>query len=89
MAGHQECCIAHIARPRGEADELWAMLGEGGEEGTCGWLKDTSGLSWQVVPKTPTDLLSDLDPVKSERATKSMRGMRQLDIQAVVDTYKE
>ncbi|MET8537881.1 VOC family protein [Streptomyces sp. NPDC005065] len=89
MAGHQVCCIAPIARPRGEADELWAMLGEGREEGTSGWLKDTFGLSWQVVPKTPTDLLSDPDPVKSERATKAMRGMRQLVSQAVVDTYKE
>jgi predicted 3-demethylubiquinone-9 3-methyltransferase (glyoxalase superfamily) len=33
-----------------EVDELWENLSEGEEEGPCGWLKDKSGLSWQIVP---------------------------------------
>src|SRR5215212_5773320 len=33
-----------------EVDRYWSKLGEGGEHGPCGWLKDKYGLSWQVVP---------------------------------------
>lgn len=50
-----------------EVDELWARLGEGGEDGPCGWLKDKYGLSWQIVPRKLTELMSDPDPVKSDR----------------------
>ncbi len=28
-----------------EVDYYWTKLGEGGEEGPCGWLKDRYGLS--------------------------------------------
>lgn len=32
-----------------EIDFYWDRLSEGGEEGSCGWLKDQFGLSWQVT----------------------------------------
>ncbi|WP_326650187.1 MULTISPECIES: VOC family protein [unclassified Streptomyces] len=70
-----------------EVDELWAKLGAGGEEGPCGWLKDKFGLSWQIVPKTLTDLLSDPDPVKSQQVMKAMLGMKKIDVQGLKDAY--
>ncbi|MCW2640807.1 MAG: 3-demethylubiquinone-9 3-methyltransferase [Dactylosporangium sp.] len=72
-----------------EVDELWVKLSAGGEEGPCGWLKDKFGVSWQIVPKTLTDLLSDPDPVKAERVMKAMLGMKKIDTQGLVDAYEQ
>ncbi|MDT0547609.1 VOC family protein [Streptomyces lonegramiae] len=71
-----------------EVDELWARLGEGGEDGPCGWLKDKYGLSWQIVPRKLTELMSGPDPVKSAQVTKAMLGMKKIDIQGLVDAYE-
>ncbi|MBH1938125.1 VOC family protein [Streptomyces sp. AV19] len=70
-----------------EVDELWAKLGADGEEGPCGWLKDRYGLSWQIIPRTLTDLLSDPDPAKSDRVMKAMLQMTKIDVRAVEDAY--
>jgi predicted 3-demethylubiquinone-9 3-methyltransferase (glyoxalase superfamily) len=72
-----------------EVDMYWAKLGEGGEEGPCGWLKDKYGLSWQVIPRALTDLLSDPDPVKSQKVVKAMLGMRKIDVQGLHDAYEQ
>ncbi|QNE75535.1 VOC family protein [Streptomyces finlayi] len=68
-----------------EVDRLWEAFTAEGEEGQCGWLKDRYGLSWQIVPKGLTEVLSSPDPAKAERAMKAMLGMRKLDIQALRD----
>jgi predicted 3-demethylubiquinone-9 3-methyltransferase (glyoxalase superfamily) len=68
-----------------EVDELWAGLTEGGEESRCGWLKDRWGLSWQIVPRRLTELLSDPDPGRARRAAQAMMGMRKIDLKALED----
>jgi predicted 3-demethylubiquinone-9 3-methyltransferase (glyoxalase superfamily) len=62
-----------------EVDGLWEKLGAGGEYGPCGWLKDRYGLSWQIVPVALGEMLSDPDPVKSQRAMAAMLKMGKLD----------
>jgi predicted 3-demethylubiquinone-9 3-methyltransferase (glyoxalase superfamily) len=66
-----------------EVDYYWDNLGEGGEPGPCGWLKDRYGVSWQVVPAALVELLSDPDPARAARATKAMMSMGKLDIAAL------
>ncbi|MUL43810.1 VOC family protein [Streptomonospora sp. PA3] len=67
-----------------EVDYYWSRLLEGGgEEVQCGWLKDRYGLSWQVVPRRLTELTSDPDPERAQRAMQAMFGMRKIDIAAV------
>jgi predicted 3-demethylubiquinone-9 3-methyltransferase (glyoxalase superfamily) len=66
-----------------EVDRYWKLLSEGGEEGRCGWLKDRFGLSWQVVPVGLSDLLTDPDPGRAQRAMQSMLGMNKLDLAAM------
>jgi predicted 3-demethylubiquinone-9 3-methyltransferase (glyoxalase superfamily) len=66
-----------------EIDYYWQRLGDGGEEGPCGWLKDRFGLSWQVVPSGMDELFSDPDPSRAQRAMQAMLGMRKIDIAAL------
>ncbi|CAL9353807.1 VOC family protein [Streptomyces atacamensis] len=66
-----------------EVDELWARLTDGGEESVCGWLKDRYGLSWQIVPRELTELLSHPDQAVSQQVMKAMLGMKKIDVQAL------
>jgi predicted 3-demethylubiquinone-9 3-methyltransferase (glyoxalase superfamily) len=64
-----------------EIDRLWKKLTEnGGKEVQCGWLVDTFGVSWQIVPRQLKGMLSDKDRAKSGRAMQAMMGMRKLDL---------
>src|SRR3954451_4076947 len=63
-----------------EVDHYWQALGDGGEEGPCGWLKDRFGLSWQVVPRRLIELLTDPDSGRAQRAMKAMLEMKKIDI---------
>jgi predicted 3-demethylubiquinone-9 3-methyltransferase (glyoxalase superfamily) len=66
-----------------EVDAFWSKLSEGGEEGPCGWLKDRYGVSWQIVPTVLPELLSDPDPVKSQRVMRAMLKMKKIEIDAL------
>jgi predicted 3-demethylubiquinone-9 3-methyltransferase (glyoxalase superfamily) len=70
-------------RTQDEVDHFWTRLTDGGEEVTCGWVKDRFGVSWQVVPTRLNELVADPDPERSERAMRAMLGMKKLDIAAL------
>jgi predicted 3-demethylubiquinone-9 3-methyltransferase (glyoxalase superfamily) len=73
-------------RDQAEVDRYWDALCEGGgEPGSCGWLKDKYGLSWQIIPTELPELLADPDPEKSTRVMKAMLGMGKIDIQGLRD----
>ncbi len=63
-----------------QVDFYWETLGEGGEPGPCGWLKDRFGLSWQIIPTRLFELLSDPDPERAQRAMAAMLSMRKIVI---------
>ena len=70
-----------------EVDELWEKLSEGGEKVECGWLKDKYGVSWQIVPTILGEMLSDPDPVRSQRVMKVMLQMKKIDINRLKKAY--
>lgn len=72
-----------ICESQAEVDEYWARLGDGGEHGPCGWLKDRYGLSWQVVPDGMYELLTGPDTARTERAMAAMLQMGKLDLAAL------
>jgi predicted 3-demethylubiquinone-9 3-methyltransferase (glyoxalase superfamily) len=66
-----------------EIDYYWTSLSEGGEEGTCGWLKDRYGLSWQVIPADYAELMCDPDQGRRDRAMQAVLGMKKLNVAAI------
>jgi predicted 3-demethylubiquinone-9 3-methyltransferase (glyoxalase superfamily) len=66
-----------------EVDRYWSALSDGGEEGPCGWVKDRFGLSWQVVPRRLSELLSDADREKAQRVMAAMLKMGKIEIAAL------
>ena len=72
-----------------EVDEMWEKLSEGGEKGPCGWLKDRYGLSWQIVPVILGKLISDPDPLRSQRVVQAMLQMSKIDIDRLLLAYEQ
>jgi predicted 3-demethylubiquinone-9 3-methyltransferase (glyoxalase superfamily) len=71
-----------------EIDKFWEKLtNDGGKESRCGWLKDKFGVSWQIVPPILGQLLSDKDPVKSQRVMQAMMKMNKINIADLQEAY--
>jgi predicted 3-demethylubiquinone-9 3-methyltransferase (glyoxalase superfamily) len=70
-------------RSQEEVDDYWSRLGDGGQEGPCGWLKDRFGVSWQIVPARLIELLKDPDPDVSQRVMAAMLQMKKIDVAAL------
>ncbi|HKS07704.1 MAG TPA: VOC family protein [Gemmatimonadaceae bacterium] len=71
-----------------EVDDYWnKLISGGGSPSQCGWLKDKYGLSWQIIPKTLIELMSDKNPAKANAVTQAMLKMRKIDIAALKAAY--
>ena len=77
-----------MCQNQAEVDDLWKKLGDGGEPGPCGWLKDKFGLSWQVVPVALGEMLSDPDPARSQRVMAAMLQMSKIDLAELREAYE-
>lgn len=69
-----------------EIDHYWYSLSKNGKESRCGWLKDAAGVSWQIVPKIISSLMSD--PVKAPKVMEAVMKMNKLDIETMVNAAK-
>lgn len=72
-----------------EVEELWEKLSEGGEKGSCGWLKDKYGVSWQIIPTALGQMLQDKDPQKSGNVMQTMLQMTKIDIETLRRAYEQ
>jgi predicted 3-demethylubiquinone-9 3-methyltransferase (glyoxalase superfamily) len=50
-------------------------------------LKDKYGLSWQIVPRALTAMMTDPDPARVARMTEAMFKMTRLDIAGLRKAY--
>ena len=66
-----------------EVDAYWERLSAGGAKGRCGWLTDKFGVSWQIVPRQLTELLTGGDADQANRVMKAVLAMGKFDIAAV------
>ncbi len=73
-----------------EVDDYWDKLVQAGATPTqCGWIKDPFGLSWQIVPRRFTELISDSNPVKVKAVMEAMMPMIKLDVAELERAYNE
>jgi len=62
-----------------EIDRYWDTLtSAGGKEVACGWLVDKFGISWQIIPKSLTQLIKD--PARAQRVMEALMKMKKLII---------
>jgi predicted 3-demethylubiquinone-9 3-methyltransferase (glyoxalase superfamily) len=71
-----------------EVDYYWAALGDGGEPGPCGWLKDRFGLSWQITPTMLLEYLADPDPTRADRVRDAMLTMGKIECDELQAAYE-
>lgn len=71
-----------------EVDMYWEKLSEGGSKGPCGWLTDRFGVSWQVIPRVLSQMMSDPDPAKAGRVMKAMLQMSKIDVAQLEQAYE-
>ena len=72
-----------------EVDYYWDKLSEGGEKLQCAWLVDKYKVTWQIVPDALIELLTDKDPVKSQRVMQAMMKMTKIDIATLNRAYEQ
>ena len=73
-----------------EIDRYWdALTANGGQESMCGWLKDTYGVSWQIVPRQFIELHSKGEPARLQKAMEAMMHMRKLDLNVLMEAYNK
>ena len=65
-----------------EIDGYWAVLGDGGKELGCGWIKDKFGMCWQIVPRKIAEYVS------TAAGMRAMMPMMKLDM-AVLEKAAE
>lgn len=70
-----------------EIDYLWERLSADPSAEQCGWLKDSYGVSWQIVPRVLENMLSDSDHDKVVRVTEAFLPMKKLVIADLERAY--
>ena len=72
-----------------EIDFYWDSLSAVPEAEQCGWLKDTFGVSWQIVPSVLDELLAGGTEDQRARVTEAFLQMKKFDIAELERAYEE
>jgi len=67
-----------VCRDQDEIDYYWNAFTADGHESRCGWCDDKFGLSWQVIPASLPQLMSD--PDTGSAVAQAMFRMKKLDL---------
>ena len=70
-----------------EIDYYWDSLSAVPEAEQCGWLKDTFGVSWQIVPSVLEELLASGTEDQRARVTEAFLQMKKFDIAELERAY--
>lgn len=70
-----------------EIDYYWGKLSAVPEAEQCGWLKDTYGISWQIVPSAMERMMLEGSPEQMARVTQAFLQMKKFDLAALEAAY--
>ena len=71
-----------------EVDRYWdAFVNAGATPLQCGWITDPFGVTWQIVPRRFTQLISGGDPKKVQAVMDAMMEMVKLDVAGLERAY--
>lgn len=71
-----------------EIDYYWNTLSAVPESEQCGWLKDTYGLSWQIVPVDMDAMMQSGDERKIARVTQAFLKMKKFNVAELKKAYE-
>lgn len=71
-----------------EIDYYWEKLSSVPQAEQCGWVQDTYGLSWQIVPKCLAEMLKNGTPEQRKRVTETFMPMKKMIITDLEKAYK-
>jgi len=71
-----------------EIDHYWDQLSAVPESEQCGWLKDSFGVSWQIVPTALDELMSTGSEEQMARVTQAFLQMKKFDIAELRRAYE-
>jgi len=70
-----------------EIDDYWERLTSVPESEQCGWLKDKYGVSWQIVPKTLNEMMTNGTREQIDRVIQTFMPMKKLIISELQQAY--
>ncbi len=70
-----------------EIDHYWGKLSAVPEAEQCGWLKDTYGISWQIVPTIMNEMMTSGNKEKIARVTQAFLKMKKFNIDTLKRAY--
>ena len=71
-----------------EIDYFWEKLSAVPEAEQCGWLKDTFGVSWQIVPTSMDKMMQEGSEEQVARVTKAFLQMKKFDLATLERAYE-
>jgi predicted 3-demethylubiquinone-9 3-methyltransferase (glyoxalase superfamily) len=71
-----------------EIDRYWDALSAVPEAEQCGWLKDTCGVSWQIVPTAMDEMMRSGSAEQIARVTEVFLKMRKFDLAVLQRAYE-
>lgn len=71
-----------------ELDYYWGKLSAVPEAEQCGWLKDAYGVSWQIVPTTMAEMMTNGTREQIDRVTQAFLPMKKFDIAKLKEAYE-
>ena len=71
-----------------EIDHYWEKLSQYPKQSSAAGLKINFGLSWQIVPTTMDEMMSNGSKEQIPRVTEAFLKMKKFDIESLVRAYK-